>query len=93
MVDVVRLVLDEKLEHEIVIDSAVVFVFLASPGVRTRSPSPVQPCRRAFVSSSLLTRSSLFPCCRAHKFYLLATAGRAPAPSLLLSQAHWPQLS
>jgi hypothetical protein len=31
--------------------------------------------------------------CRAHEFYLLATACRAPAPSSLLSQARWPQLS
>jgi hypothetical protein len=37
--------------------------------------------------------SSLFLCCRAHKFYLLVTACRVPTPSSLLSQARWSQFA
>jgi hypothetical protein len=73
------------------------FCFVAQLG--STSPMAVcsscrSPCaHRVFVWSSLLTRSSLFLCCRGHEFYLLATACRVPTPSSLLSQARWPQLS
>ena len=68
------------------VQHTIVFVFLASPGVRSRSPSTTRPCRRALPCRSLFSAQQGFVLsCAALQVRVLG--GLAPSVSCLLVHA------